>query len=78
MRKLPLKKFQLKSGTKKRAHVQKLAISKKFAFFVQSHEVIIHTDFEVLVVEKKVPAMRLYSPSNLLISGLKFIEKQIF
>ena len=28
--------------------------------------------------EKKVPAMRLYLPSNLPISGLKFIEKQIF
>ena len=28
--------------------------------------------------EKKVQAIRLYSPSNLPISGLKFIEKQIF
>ena len=28
--------------------------------------------------EKKVQAMRLYPPSNLPISGLKFIEKQIF
>ena len=37
-----------------------------------------HTDLKVLEAGKKVPAMRLYLPSNLPISGLKFIEKQIF
>ena len=35
-----------------------------------------HTDLEA--VGKKIPAMRPYPPSNLLISGLEFIEKQIF
>ena len=37
-----------------------------------------HTDLKALAVGKKVPAMRLYLPSNLPISGLEFIEKQIF
>ena len=35
-------------------------------------------NLEALTARKKVQAMRLYPPSNLPISGLKFIEKQIF
>ena len=37
-----------------------------------------HTDLEAWTARKKVQATRLHPPSNLPISGLKLIEKQIF